>query len=274
MCGVARAGNLNLNTPSAPAPQDAVLDSEAFAVATQDHGALRMAGATHQGKARDHNEDCFALRVLPAVAVVSDGVGGLEHGAQASRRVCEALMRETPQHTLPSAVLQQVHQELRQQAASGESGRSGATAVAALVDGTTLNLYWAGDSRAYLLRGGQLEALTSDHSFVGKMVEIGAITAEEALRHPGRNIITNAVGISTNALVVSEKQLSMQPGDRIMLCSDGLYAYLPEADMLQILRQEAHAGAAVRALMRATLIRTEAGDNVTVVCLDLLATEN
>ena len=122
---------------------------------------------------------------------------------------------------------------------------------------------WAGDSRAYLLRGGCLRQLTRDHSLVQELFDAGAISAAEAVHHPSANIITHAIGADTLELdKVTDRLL---PGDRFLLCSDGLFKTLPEPELARIMGADDDPPA--QQLLRAAL-NHQPDDNVTVVAVE------
>lgn len=144
--------------------------------------------------------------------------------------------------------------------------RMGSTAVSLQISKSSAEIHWIGDSRAYLWRSRRLKQVTRDHSFVQELVDAGALTQAEAELHPNRNVVTRAIGVrDSDSINVDSLSLKLWPGDRIVLCSDGLSGFLPEARIAEILdRHEAPADAASR-LIDATVDETEAGDNVTVV---------
>ena len=110
----------------------------------------------------------------------------------------------------------------------------GTTLTAAQVDGNRVHLVHVGDSRAYLLRGGELTQLTEDHTLVHRMVMEGEISEEEAETHPHRSILTRALGVDQN-IQVDEGDLEVAPGDRLLLCTDGLTGMVPEGQIREIL---------------------------------------
>jgi protein phosphatase len=265
-----------MSTPAqdgaAEPPGEAEEPAEALSFEQQAAPGLSMAAATHSGKVRRHNEDNFALDAAAGLGLVSDGVGGLRRGAQASRLVCETVLQEVRGGRSPEQALRLADQRMAEYASGHGVERIGATAVVAQLHGDVLKLYWVGDSRAYLWRSGELRQLTRDHSLVAKLVEMGVITAEEAETHPNKNVLVNALGGGAEArevLEVAEVPLPIHLGDRILLSSDGLHGYLPQDRLRQILAATETPAVAVRALLEATLAETKAGDNVTAVCIDL-----
>lgn len=226
-----------------------------------------LAGATHFGKHRDHNEDAFVVLPDQAAAVVADGMGGLARGEVASKMVATVVSETLQKGNNASQGVLEAHRRIRDASIAAGSERMGSTAVTLRVVGSEATVEWVGDSRAYLWRGGALKQITKDHSFVEELIDAGAITAAEAENHPNRNVLTRAVGIrDTLDLKVDAVKLPLQAGDRVLLCTDGLHGYLPQSAIVECLKQGGDAAAIVQRLIERTLSETEAGDNVTAVC--------
>ena len=228
---------------------------------------LDMAGATHAGNIRDHNEDAFGVdKALPA-AVLADGMGGLSHGEVASETVVSRVMEGLRNGDSASAALRAAHEEILR-VSVGAAQRMGSTAVIVTRSEGRLTIHWVGDSRAYLLRGGELRLLTRDHSLVQGLIDAGANTETEAESHPNRNVVTRAVGIQdVEQLEIDHVDLDARSGDRLMICSDGLHGFLPHARIAALLQEHDDNQKAASALVEATLQETEAGDNVSVICV-------
>ena len=146
--------------------------------------------------------------------------------------------------------------------------RMGSTAVVLTMHEGKLLAYWVGDSRAYLLRGDSLQLISRDHSLVQGLIDAGAITEQEAESHPNRNVVTRAVGIQESGPPeIDEITVDARPGDRLLICSDGLHGYLAQGRIVAILREHQDNQRAADALVAATLAETEAGDNVSVICV-------
>jgi serine/threonine protein phosphatase PrpC len=155
------------------------------------------------------------------------------------------------------------HQALRREAARRETQSTiGSTVVALLISGQEYTCVWAGDSRAYLLRDGKMSQITRDHSLVQEMVEAGQLEPEQAESHPRANVITRAVGAAED-LELERRTDRFRPGDRIMLCSDGLTRQVPEAEIAEILRNSKIAEAAPALVQVALEHKTR--DNVSVI---------
>ena len=190
----------------------------------------RYSARTHVGLVRKVNED--AILALPelGVWVVSDGMGGHAGGDFASQSVVEALatlpLDLEPTEVMHAAreALHAAHRAILDEAARQGNVTIGATVVVLVLASEHFMCLWAGDSRLYRLRGGQLEMLSIDHSVVGKLVEEGHLTWAEAEHHPQANQITRAVGVG-EALEIDKRRGEVLPGDRFLLCSDGLTKY-------------------------------------------------
>jgi PPM family protein phosphatase len=233
------------------------------------------AGVSHTGLVRDHNED--SAFVGPYVALVADGVGGAAAGEVASATTAYVAAATAMARFGDDAA--DVVRDLVQRArdclvagAAAEPRHAGmATTLTAVVcDGDRVVLGHVGDSRAYLLRDGGLHRLTSDHTYVQALLDDGRLAPEAARRHPWRNVVLRSLQGAPDEATAHEPDvtaLDLRPGDRLLLCSDGLTDLVDDHRIAEVLGLRApHAAAAV--LAQAAL---EAGgtDNVTCVVLDL-----
>ncbi len=256
------------------------------------------------GCVRQNNEDSFGywepeddqqfLR-KGRLAVVADGMGGYEGGQEASRLAVETLVAayrdfagDDPQAALVEA-LQTAHEEIREYSFAHPQLRGmGTTCTAAAIVGGALRraegnenengrekggqnndaLYYVhvGDSRLYLIRGGQITRVTRDHSYVGRLVESGVISAEEAETHPQRNILTAALGTNPDLIMDSPAQPApLRPEDVLLICSDGLWGQVRDSEILGAVENKS-AEQAGRQLIE--LARLRGGpDNITVEIL-------
>ena len=233
---------------------------------------LVVGAASDIGRVRSNNEDSY-LADDPLFAV-ADGMGGENAGEVASALALEVLAKMAGEGRTVDLTdwVREANREVWDRSVSDRSvAGMGTTLTAVLADGERLRLAHVGDSRAYLLRNGQLRRLTEDHTRVARMVREGTITEEQAARHPERNIITRALGISID-VNVDQILVDVRTGDRLLLCTDGLTGMVPEEELRTILQSAAAPEEAARKLIEAA---NEAGgaDNVTAVVLDVLDSE-
>jgi serine/threonine protein phosphatase Stp1 len=237
-------------------------------------GRFRSWAATHVGTVRTRNEDNFVNRPDLGIWAVADGAGGHQAGDVAARIVVEALS-EVPSGLGAAELLAEVrlriiyaHDSIRAEAARrGGQAILATTVVALLAHRNHYVCLWAGDSRAYLLRGGRLSQVTHDHSLVQELVDAGALSPEEALSHPRANVITRALGADFSALEIDKATDRLRPGDRFMLCSDGVSKIVPEDEIARLLAADAASPA--EHLIAAALDR-QADDNITAVTIEVL----
>jgi serine/threonine-protein phosphatase Stp1 len=233
---------------------------------------LRHWAASHPGAVRIQNQDSYICRPRLGLFSVADGVGGHSEGDVASSQVV-TLLGEISETAPPSERLAEVRTRLNAaHCRLLEEGRTRAPQVTLATTVVVLMLHqdhfaflWAGDSRGYLLRDGTLHRLTSDHSVVQELVDSGAITPAEAETHPQGNVITRAIGAGGPELLIDKALGAVQPADRILLCSDGLYKALGVDEMVEIMAQD---GDVAQMLVAAALAR-RARDNITAVVVAL-----
>ena len=143
------------------------------------------------------------------------------------------------------------------------------TLVALLARDDHYACLWAGDSRAYLLRDGQMSQITTDHSLVQELVDAGTITPEAAEAHPHANVITRAVGADMDDLVLDKVSGKLQSGDRFLLCSDGLCKTLPFEQIAGLLAGGGGDGAPAPQTLIAAALALEVTDNVTAIAVEV-----
>jgi type VI secretion system ImpM family protein len=224
---------------------------------------FRSAAASDVGLAREINEDSFIERPEVGIWAVADGLGGHKAGEVASRMVCDAIAELTPDPTFDGTIeaarrclLQVNDQLLRDQTHAALMDRSASTVVVLLVRGGRCAVLWAGDSRVYRWRAGQLEQMTRDHS-------IGSGGGPD-----GRDVstaVTRAVGVQPN-LSLDLRQDAVCAGDRFLLCSDGLTRTLTDTQIGSWMEKR-HIAAAVEGLIGDTLA-AGAPDNVTALIVE------
>lgn len=231
----------------------------------------RVAAATDIGHVRDRNEDRY-LVVGPVVAV-ADGMGGHLGGEVAASLAVEVLERltERGEGSLADRVREANRAVFERSMLDRAVSGMGTTLTAAELGDERARLVHVGDSRAYLLRAGELTRLTEDHTLVQQMVRAGELTPAQAERHPHRNILTRVIGVEPDVRV-DEMQVELRPGDRLLLCSDGLTTMLPERRIAEILRKERDPQAAVERLI-AEANAAGGVDNITAVLADVVEDE-
>jgi serine/threonine protein phosphatase PrpC len=232
----------------------------------------RSAARTHIGTVRQRNEDAVLDRAEAGLWAVADGAGGHERGDHASARIVETLAEIDDGLTGARLVeevtarLSRVNNELRAKAAAiGPDALIASTAVVLLIQTGQVRIFWAGDSRVYLMRGGRLRQLTRDQSYVQDLVDGGEITREEAIGHPLSNIVTNLVG-GSDQLILEERREPLETGDVLLLCSDGLTSAVPDAEITEVFR--AHGAPAVADRLIECALEHGALDNVSVVVVE------
>jgi len=234
-------------------------------------GQIEIASLSDTGRQRSNNQDSYGegrARSGARWIMVADGMGGHAGGATASRVAVETVAsvvsssQDAPDVALRAA-LEAANREVHDEAQRNEQlAGMGTTGVAALFSADGLAFVAnVGDSRAYRMRDGTLEQITLDHSLVAELHRRGMITEEEALVHPRRNEVLRSLGVEPD-VVVDLHRVDLQPGDQVLLCSDGLSGVLRDAEIAEVMHRESPARA-VRALV--DLANSRGGpDNVTV----------
>ncbi|MDQ8757651.1 protein phosphatase 2C domain-containing protein [Sphingosinicella sp. LHD-64] len=224
---------------------------------------------THEGRVRDHNEDSFYAQEPKGLWAVADGMGGHEGGEWASAKIVEKLGDVDLPHGFDpaceaiEAALQKANRAILVEARQRRR-QMGSTVVSLLVQDGRYAVLWVGDSRAYVLRDGELKQLSRDHTQVQEMVDRGIMRPEEAVGHPMGHILSRAVGVR-DEMDVDKVTGDVVPGDVFLLCSDGLHGYVDEADITRLLAR----GSPDRATeeLVALTLANGAPDNVTVVAI-------
>jgi serine/threonine-protein phosphatase Stp1 len=227
---------------------------------------IRDAGLSHVGKVREINEDSILARSGDGLWAVADGMGGYAHGQWASETIISALQGiggadfDGRARAVSEAVLAANTRIWAQSQSLGKS--MGSTVAALLLEGSRYAVFWAGDSRCYLLRNKQITRLTTDHSQVQALVDAGLITPEQADSHPMAHVLSRAVGVEPQ-VVVETVAGEARGGDVFLLCTDGLTRVVPDAEIASHLGDKAPAHVA-HSLVNLCLQRG-APDNVSAV---------
>jgi serine/threonine protein phosphatase PrpC len=245
--------------------------------------SLRIGAGAHRGLVREENQDRISRIQSPfgELFIVADGMGGHEGGGTAAQMLIDGLdahLRALPPETPPEEALRQAAQKAnadiyRRAQDDRRLAKMGATGVLALVQalpkGHCAWIAHAGDSRAYLWRGGGLERLTRDHTLVQRMVDHQILNEDEARHHPDSNVVTRGFGQSPEIEMEVAPPLKLREGDRLLLCSDGLSGYVDDAAIAHALAAGGEAQAIADALIDLAL-RAGGEDNVS---LQLLAVQ-
>jgi serine/threonine protein phosphatase PrpC len=230
-------------------------------------GVVRYGGRTDPGRKRRRNEDSFVLE--PPLFAVADGMGGAQAGEVASQLAAAAL-RDAHAEGGVVELIQEANRRVWQRANEDAAASGmGTTVTAAIVEpGGRVVLGHVGDSRAYLLREGELIQLTEDHSLVAELVRRGELSPQEAETHPQRSVITRALGTDPD-VDVDSFAVESQPGDVFLLCSDGLSSMVDDETVRSVLeRHRTDLDAAAKALV-AEANRGGGEDNITAVLFEV-----
>ena len=237
---------------------------------------------TDVGCQRQNNEDHYSywepasgqdFERKGRLAIVADGMGGHEGGQEASHMAVETIQEiysqqpgPDPQSLLDAGFLQ-AHERIRHHATEHpELTGMGTTATAAVLLDRRLYFAHIGDSRLYLVRGERISRLTHDHSYVGRLVDNGVISPEEAEAHPQRHILTAALGAGPEATFDAPGQpIALEPGDVLVLCTDGLWGLLTDQEIQQAVARKKPDDACQA--MIATAKERGGPDNITVQVL-------
>ena len=201
---------------------------------------IELASLTDVGCQRENNEDRYSywepasdedFQRKGRLATVADGMGGYEGGQEASRiavETVEEIYSTTPgqdPRTVLMKAFQEAHRRIQEYAHKHPALHNmGTTCTSIVILGGQLYFAHVGDSRLYLIRDGKISRITNDHSYVGKLVQHGVIRADEAEKHPQRHILTSALGSGPEIFPdVPESPQTLQSGDVLVLCSDGLW---------------------------------------------------
>jgi protein phosphatase len=233
---------------------------------------LRTVAVSDRGKARENNED--AVHAGSRLAAVADGVGGGPSGEVASEIVIRTLatLETGPRPAEPDRALREAvgaaDRGIREAvAADPDLDGMGTTLTALLADGDQLDLVHVGDSRAYAWRDGSLTQLTRDDTYVQGLVDRGVLSPEEARAHPQRALVTQAV--HGGGINPSYARLPARPGDRYLLCSDGLSDYVEDAAIARTIAGEQDLRRCAQQLVDLALA-AGAPDNVSVILADVV----
>ncbi len=239
---------------------------------SSDSLVVKVGVQCHVGKQRTENQDRVTRAATPfgELFVVADGMGGYQGGAEAAQATVDGFVGYLNAHgSLPlHDALQQaagsISAELQQRSAAEPALHGiGSTVVLCIVDGLHVTYAHAGDSRAYLLRHGQLQQLTRDHSVMERLMAQGVLTGAQAQEHPDASVLTRAIGQSSDvSLDIAE--IRLQPHDALLLCSDGLWGYAQPQEMEAVAASENLSASGVAAALLDLALEGGGGDNVSI----------
>lgn len=248
----------------------------------------RAVALTDVGSVRDNNEDHLVFirpfdkqvrRSHGCLALVADGMGGHQNGEVASQMAVDLISRnyfdaKTPGVDALKRAFEKANRAIYDFAQRSKTGKKsmGTTCTAVALIRQRIFLAHVGDSRAYLLKGEKLIQLSNDHTYVQHLLDVGKITYQESLSHPQRNIVTQAMG--TNPKLKGdfmEMKTSFEEGDKLLVCSDGLYEYFKDEELATILSSyELHKAA--QSLIE--LAKKRGGhDNISVLLAETFASQ-
>lgn len=254
---------------------------------------LESFGLTDVGRRRSLNEDNFVVDQEASFFVVCDGLGGQNAGEVASSTAVEVLTAFIVRshrdkditwpygfaarlsfdgNRLLTAIGLANKKVFRVADSQPDYSGMGTTVVAALVRGSTLTVGWVGDSRLYLMRGGTLQALTEDHTWVNMAIREGTISRDEAEKHPWKHVLLKAVG-GRDTIEPDLAEGKLEHGDLVLLCSDGLHGMLTDEQIGGLLNPAPASLADGAAALIAAANEAGGKDNVTVVLLRYTETE-
>jgi protein phosphatase len=246
-----------------------------------------FSGVTDVGRKREANEDCFAAVIEDSLFVVADGMGGHAAGEVASHLAVTAISdfiastRRDAEVTWPydyditmseecnrlKTAIRLANQKILDTIShKKELEGMGTTLVGVLIADSRLCVGHVGDSRAYLIRSGEISQLTSDHSWVNEQVKLGFLSKIDAGRHPFRNVVTRALG-SKEDVVVDVAEQELKAGDFLLLCSDGLNTMLDDEKIVRLVVDNTDDVEAAAKALIAGANQNGGEDNVTVILI-------
>lgn len=246
--------------------------------------ALNIGKCTLLGNYRENNEDSIEAKVFPdmSVCIVADGMGGQAAGEIASKRAIEVVPRELRRNLTQATTVDESREVIRKAVvkaneeiiAMGSLDRDlknmGTTLVMAVWrKGLEMYVAGIGDSRAYLIRGNHIEQLTVDHSLAQALVENKTISAAEAREHRFRNVLWKYLGSKEVGEGPEVKLVPLQPGDRLVLCSDGMSGAVPDPQILSFVQDHPNVQECADGLGQLAL-DNGSRDNVSCIVIEVL----
>lgn len=239
---------------------------------------LSSAQRTHRGYKRKYNEDTILTHPDCSLFVVADGMGGHSAGDLASQYIINELLKlQLPSDNLQfsieqiEATLSDVNHKIHSghlfnnKAINNQEIVAGSTIVIAYIVDNLCCCLWVGDSRLYIFRNNKLYQITKDHSLIQDMIDRGQLTLEQAKCHPNANVITRAIGVDSS-LKVDSNHFEIQSGDKLLLCSDGLYNEISN-DVIVACLQKKNTDHIANKLLGEVLLG-DAADNISMIVIE------
>ena len=240
---------------------------------------MKYTGISDKGLVRKNNEDFYAAKKIgdDFLMIVADGMGGHAMGEIASRTAVEYIMSILPKSMEktrnPRELEELLHRTIEkanvkvylESLKNSDYRGMGTTLTICVLREWRLFVSHIGDCRVYLLHGSHLNRLTTDHTLVGQMIESGLLSEKEAVDHPKRHVLTRSLGVN-DYMTPDTASFDIAEGDLIMVCTDGLYGYVKEREIKDILRKHRELDACCNQLVEAAN-REGGNDNVTVLLM-------
>lgn len=242
---------------------------------------IQFGSGTDIGHNSDQNEDSYFADPQLGLWLIADGMGGHEAGEVASAIVSETVCQAVMDGVGLVEAVRRAHDAVITASKRGLGAKGmGSTIIALIVKGCEYEIAWVGDSRAYIWNDSHcsgednnaLQQISRDHSYVQKLLDTGAITQEEAINHPNKNIITQSLGAGSATVTVDSKSGQFSGTQKILLCSDGLSDELIDAEICDILQQGGDDQMIVDNLIRAALLHG-GRDNITAILVSAPVSE-
>ena len=221
------------------------------------------------GNKRAINQDAYFCHDNHGVWLVADGMGGHEDGEIASQTIVQSIAnlcesgKDNIRTTNITSMLEDVNQQIHHQNIA-LNRTVGSTIAMVMMNEDSFSYLWAGDSRIYLYRDKSLEQITTDHSYIQELLKLNKIAQNDAKHHKQRNLITRAIGIDKTIELESGTH-DLQTGDKLLICTDGLYSELSSQEIATILEHDAPNAAAIN--LKKVCLSREASDNVSFIII-------
>lgn len=223
---------------------------------------VRFAAKSETGNRHGPNEDALGSVPEKSLWFIADGMGGHGHGNVASAIVRDTFSAAATADTLEPAIRASHEALLAAEREDPQLANMGSTIVAAALSGSVCHIAWVGDSRAYLLRNRKLQQLTTDHAYWQELIEQQGLDEAQARSAPNADVLVRALGMEVSN--ASSLSLPLRPNDRLLLCSDGLWSEVTDADICTLMTRAGSPEQAVESLVSQALANG-GHDNVSVI---------